>query len=64
MTGHANREVVPQANQHVGTMASHLRDLTLMSPPNFYGSKVDEDPEELIDEIYKFLYAMGLITSE
>ena len=25
MTAQANQEVVPQANQHVGTMTSHLR---------------------------------------
>ena len=29
----ANREVVPQANQHVGTVASRLRDITRMNPP-------------------------------
>ena len=29
----ANREVLPQENQHVITMATHLRDFTRMNPP-------------------------------
>ncbi|TMX04502.1 hypothetical protein EJD97_007967 [Solanum chilense] len=32
MTTKANPEVVPRANPHVGTMASHLRDFTTMNP--------------------------------
>ena len=59
-----NREVVPRPNQHVGTMASHLREFTRMNPPTFYGSKVEEDPHEFIDEIYKILYAMRSSNSE
>ena len=35
-----------------------------MNPPTFYGSKVDEDPQEFIDEVYKILYAMGVSSSE
>ena len=35
-----------------------------MNPPTFYGSKVEEDPEEFIDEDYKILLAMVLSTSE
>ena len=31
MTDQHNREVVPRANQHVGTMASSLRDSTRMN---------------------------------
>ncbi|XP_069147184.1 uncharacterized protein [Solanum lycopersicum] len=64
MTSQANREVVPRANQHIGTMASYLRDFTRMNPPTFYGSKVEEHPQEFIDETYKILYAMKLNTSE
>ena len=45
-------------------MSSRLRDFTRMNPPSFYGSKVEEDPQEFIDEIYNILYAMGLTTSE
>ena len=64
MTTQDNWEVVPQANQLVGTMTSHLRDFTRMNPLTFYGSKVEEDPYEFIDEIYKILYAMGFTSSE
>ena len=35
MTAQFDREVVPRANQHVGTMASRLIDFTRMNPPNF-----------------------------
>ena len=35
-----------------------------MNPPTFDGSKVEEDPQEFIDETYKILYSMGLTTSE
>ena len=35
-----------------------------MNPPTFYGSKVDEDPQEFIVEVYKILYAMGVSSSE
>ncbi|TMX03162.1 hypothetical protein EJD97_017964 [Solanum chilense] len=61
MTTQANREVVPRAHQKVATMDSHLRDFTQMNPHTFYGSKVEEDPQEFIDEIYKILYAMVVV---
>ena len=64
MTTQTNREVVPRAYQQAATMASRLRDFTRMNPHTFYGSKVEEDPQEFIDEIYKILYAMGFSTSE
>ena len=35
-----------------------------MNPPIFYGSKVDEDLQEFIDEVYKIHLAIGLTTSE
>ena len=35
-----------------------------MNPPTFYGSKVDEEPQEFIDEVYKILHAMGVSSSE
>ena len=35
-----------------------------MNPPTFYGSKVDEDSQEFLDEVYKVLYAMGVTSSE
>ncbi|TMX03040.1 hypothetical protein EJD97_018676, partial [Solanum chilense] len=50
MTARANWEVVPKGNKQVRTIDSLLKDiLTRMNPPSFYGSKVEEDPQELID---------------
>ncbi|TMX04217.1 hypothetical protein EJD97_010646 [Solanum chilense] len=46
ITTEANREVVPRANQHFGSMASSLRDLARINPPTFYGSQVKEDPPQ------------------
>ena len=45
-------------------MASRLRDFTLINIPTFYGSKVEEVPQEFIDEVYMILLAMGLYTSD
>ena len=60
MTAQANREIVPRPHQQVTTMASYLRDFTRMNPPTFYSSKVDEYPQEFVNEIYMILYAMGV----
>ena len=43
-------------------MASRLRDFTPMNPPTFYGDKVEEEPQEFIDEIYKIFFTIGLYT--
>ena len=61
MTSQDNWEIIPQANQIVISIASHLSDLTRMNPPSFYGSKVEEHPLEFIYEIYKILYVMEFI---
>ena len=45
-------------------MASRLRDFTRMIRSTFYGYKVEEDPQNFIDEVYKILLAMGLSTSK
>ena len=52
MTAQVNREVGPQMAPHASTMASPKRDFTRMNPPMFYGSKVDEDPQDFLDEVY------------
>ena len=64
MTVQANREVAPRVYQQVSTMASRLRDFTRINPPTFYGSKVDEDSHEFLDEVYKVLYSTGVSSSE
>ena len=64
MTAQENREVVPRPHQQVTTNVSRLRAFTRMNHPAFYGSKVDEDPQEFIDEVSKILMSMGLSSSE
>ncbi|TMX03215.1 hypothetical protein EJD97_017548, partial [Solanum chilense] len=64
MMTQANQEMVPRGFKNVSPMASRLREFTRVNPPTFCGSKVEEDPQEFIDEVYKILYAMGLTTSE
>ena len=60
----ANRDIAPRFHQQVNTVVSRLRDLSRMNPPTFYGSNVNEDPQEFIYEFYKILYAMGVSSSE
>ena len=47
----ANKEVVSRENQHASTMARRLRDFTKINPPIFFRSKVDEDPQDLLDKV-------------
>ncbi|WMV29170.1 hypothetical protein MTR67_022555 [Solanum verrucosum] len=35
-----------------------------MNPPEFYGSKMNEDPQEFIDEVHKMLDIMGVTPVE
>ena len=58
ITAQANRDVVPRENQHASTMASCLRDFVKMNPPMYFGSKVNEDPQDFLHEVYKILFAM------
>ena len=59
LTAQANMEVSPQEDQHVSTVASRLRDSTRMDPPKYFGLKVDEDPQDFLDEVYKIFLLWG-----
>ena len=48
---------------HAPTPTSRVRDFTRINPPEFYGSKVEENSQEFIDEVYKVL-AIMTVTSE
>ena len=61
ITAQSAREGAPRENLHTSTMASRLRNFTIMNPPPvYYGSKTHEDPQEFVDEFHKILCAMGL----
>ncbi|XP_049375775.1 uncharacterized protein LOC125840853 [Solanum verrucosum] len=64
ITAQANLNVGPRVNPNVSTMASMLRDLTRMNPLMFFGSKVDEDPQEFVEEIYKIVDSTEVTSSK
>ena len=61
MRAQDNKKVVTGGNQHVGTLASLLRNFKDESL-TFSRSKVEKDPQEFIDYVYKILYALGFNT--
>lgn len=64
MTTQANREVAPHVSQNASTMDSRLRDFNSMNPPMLFGSNVNEDPQDFLDEVYKIMYSMRVSSNE
>ena len=65
-----NNHFVAQANQggglqpHASTLASRIHNFMRMNPPTFHGTKVDEDPQSLINEVFKVVNAIGVTPQE
>ena len=60
ITTQDKREVVPREFQHTITKASRIRDFTRMNSPMFFGSQVDEYPQDSLNEVYMILFSMGV----
>ena len=58
VTMKANLNMIPRVVE--STMTSRLRDFVRMNSPIILGSKVNEDPQEFLDGVYKILSAMGV----
>ncbi|WMV25101.1 hypothetical protein MTR67_018486 [Solanum verrucosum] len=53
MKAQSKREVLVSANPNLGIVEIRVRDFTRMYPLEFHGSKIEEDPQEFIDEVFK-----------
>ncbi|KAK4724069.1 hypothetical protein R3W88_026848 [Solanum pinnatisectum] len=60
MMDQANRDGGAYVNRNVSTTTSRLRDFLRINPPVFLCSKMEEDPQEFVDEVYKVVDAMGV----
>ncbi|XP_055800403.1 uncharacterized protein LOC129869829 [Solanum dulcamara] len=53
-----------EAPHNAPTLSSRVRDFSRMNPPKFHGLKVDDDPQEFIDEVYKLVSIMRVTLEE
>ena len=60
ITTQVKREGGLGAPQHANIVASRLRDFTRINTLMFFRSNSDENPQEILDEVCKILYATGL----
>ena len=62
VTMHVDLNRIPRVVER--TMTSRLKDFVRMNSPIFLVSKVNEDPQEFLDVVYKVLRAMGVTSWE
>ena len=60
--GKANQGDRPQHN--ASTPTSRIRDFMSKNPQTFHGTKVDEEPQRFIDEVFKVVDHMGFTPRE
>ena len=58
MIDQANKNVWTRVNPNMNFLATRLRDFTIMIPHTFFGSNVNEDPQKIMEEVYKIIDAM------
>ena len=54
------RDTRVQLNPKTNTTNSRIRDFARMNPPTLFGSKVEEDSQGFIDEVFKVLDATSV----
>ena len=64
MMSQVNRDVEPRINTLESTMNSRLREFVRMNPLVLLGSKVGEDPQGFLYEVYKIVSDMGVTSIE
>ena len=53
-----------QVNPNANATTSRIRVLTRMNPLTFFGSKVEEDPQGFIHEVFKVVDSIGVTSQE
>ena len=64
MTTQVNRDIGPRVNTVESTMTSRLRDFMRINPPIFFESKMEEDLQDFLDEVYKIVHVVGVTSRE
>lgn len=62
MTTQVNQEVMDPPS--MATPTFWMRDFARMNPHEFHGSKIEEDPQDFIDEVYKVVAIMRMPSKE
>ena len=64
MDTHVARDTKVKVNLNSTTVAPRINDFTRTNPPTLFGSKVEEDPQGFIDEVFKVVDVMGVTSQE